>query len=115
MPGNDIDSILREWAKWSRGGFGALGASASSWVVDVRKGAAPNISDDMALQVDAAVIALGEHDKNLRYAIELSYVRQLGVIEIGLKLGFARHKIDKMLAEGCGFISGRLSVFSEAA
>ena len=115
MPGNDIDSTLREWAKWSRGGFGALGASASSWVVDVRKGVVPNITDDMALQVDAAVIALGEHDKNLRYVIELSYVRRLGVIEIGLKLNCSRSKVDKFIAEGCGFISGRLSVFSEAA
>ena len=115
MAEGNIDSILREWAKWSRGGFGALGASASSWVVDTRKGAAPNISDELALQVDAAVIALGEHDKNLRYVIELSFVRQLGVIEIGLRLGFARHKIDKMLAESCGFISGRLSLVKVAA
>lgn len=115
MPENNIDSILREWAKWSGGGFGVLGASASSWVVDTRKGAAPNISDDLALQVDAAVIALGEHDKNLRYAIELSYVRQLGVIEIGLKMGCSRSKIDKFLAEGCGFISGRLSLLKSAA
>lgn len=115
MPVSDIDSILREWGKWSRGGMGSLGSGASTWVVDVRKGGVPNISDELALQVDSAVIALGNHDNNLRYVIELSYVRQMGVIEIGLRLGYARHKIDKFIAEGCGFISGRLSVVSAAA
>lgn len=110
---SDVHSLLCEWAKWSRSGVGLV-ARSSAWVTDSR-GAAPNISDDMALRVDAAVIALGVANAELRHVIELSYVRRLGVIEIGLKLGFARHKIDKMLAESCGFISGRLSLLDSAA
>lgn len=110
---SDVHSLLCEWAKWSRSGVG-LGARSSAWVTDVR-GSAPNISDEMALRVDAAVIALGAFNADLRHVLELSYVRRLGVIEIGIKLGCARHKVDKMLAESCGFISGRLSLLQDAA
>lgn len=110
---SDVHSLLCEWAKWSRSGIGLV-ARSSAWVTDSR-GPAPNITDDMALRVDAAVIALGVFSADLRHVIELSYVRRLGVIEIGLKLGFARHKVDKMLSEGCGFISGRLSLMEDAA
>ncbi len=112
---NNIDSILTEWGKWSRGGFGGSAARSSVWVTDDRRGSAPNISDDLALRVDGSVVALGQLDKNLRYVIELSYVRRLGVIEIGLKLGCGRRKVDSMLAEACGFISGRLSLLLDAA
>src|SRR5688572_717703 len=99
---NDVHLLLTEWAKWSRSGVGLV-ARSSAWVTDSR-GPAPNISDDMALRVDAAVIALGVVNSDLRHVIELSYVRRLGVIEIGLKMGFGRRKIDSMLAEACGFI-----------
>ncbi len=110
---SDVHSLLCEWAKWSRSGVG-LGARSSAWVTDTR-GAAPNITDDMALRVDAAVIALGVFSAELRHVIELSYVRKLGVIEIGLKIGCGRRKVDSMLAESCGFISGRLSILEDAA
>ncbi len=110
---SDVHSLLCEWAKWSRSGVGLV-ARSSAWVTDSR-GPAPNISDDMALRVDAAVIALGVFSADLRHVIELSYVRRLGVIEIGLKMGLGRRKIDSMLAEGCGFISGRLSTLCDAA
>lgn len=112
---SNIDSILTEWGKWSRGGFGSLGACTSAWAANERAGSLPNISDDIALEVDRAVIALGEQDRVIRHVIELSYVRRLSVIEIGLRVGYSRNKVDKLIAEGAGFIGGRLSMFSRAA
>jgi hypothetical protein len=109
----DIEFLLREWAKWSRGGLGGHAAKSSIW--GKSSAVAPDISDDMALCIDAAVVVLGVDYPMLRHVLELAYLRGLGGIEIGVRLRVNRHKAERYLAEARGFISGRLSNYSKAA
>lgn len=108
MPVNDIDSVMTEWGKWSRGGLGALNVSS-------RNGFAPDISDELALKVDAAVVACGIVKPVLRHVLELYYQKGRGVVEIQLQLRVGRVTVEKYLVEGKGFVSGHLSAVKAAA
>lgn len=105
---NDIESILTEWGKWSRGGVGGL-------AICRRTGFIPNISDEMALRVDSAVVACGAVKPVLRHVLELYYQKERGVIEIQLFLRVGRVTVEKYLVEAKGFVAGHLSAVKDAA
>lgn len=109
----DIEFLLREWAKWSRGGLGGCAASSSIW--GGGSGVAPDISDDQALRLDSAIVALGVNHPVLRDVIEMAYLRGWGVFDISVRMHVGRHKVDKYLSEAKGFISGFITVSSKAA
>lgn len=109
----NIDYLLVEWGKWSRGGIGGQ-ASANIWVGS-RTGFAPDISDDMALRVDAAVVACGVEKAVLRHVLQMYYQNGLGVVDIQVKLRVGRTTVEKYLVEAKGFVTGHLSAFRNAA
>lgn len=107
-----VHLLLCEWGRWSRGGMGGRIARCGIWLDN---GDAPNISDERAVQVDRAVIALGVDSPVLREVLELTYQKQFGVIEIGLKLRVGRYTVDKYLVDGKAFVRGYLSHMKNAA
>lgn len=109
MAKSDVEFLLEQWGAWSRGGLGGLSGASSGG------GRAPDISDEMALRVDGAVIACGVDRPVLRHVIELYYQKGRNVTEIQLFLRVGRVSVEKYLLEAKGFIAGRLSMIREAA
>lgn len=109
MAKSDVEFLLEQWGAWSRGGLGGLSGPY------VGGGRAPNISDEMALRIDCAVIACGVQRPVLRHVIELYYQKGRNVTEIQLFLRVGRVSVEKYLIEARAFVAGRLSVFRDAA
>lgn len=108
-----VHLLLCEWGKWSKGGMGGLRARSSVWIGNSSE--VIDISDEMALRVDGAVVALGVDDPVLRDVLELTYRQGFGVIEIGLKMRVGRYTVDKYLCDGRAFVRGYLNALSNAA
>lgn len=110
MSNLDIESILIEWGKWSRGGMGGRVQQ-----VITEFALPPNISDELALRVDQAVIAAGVKDYLLRHVLVEHYQKDIGLVDLAMQMRVGRHKLDKVLSEAIGFVSGYLSNLSLAA
>ena len=108
MGKSSVVYLLEQWGRWSRGGLGGMSCAVGS-------GGVPDISDEMALRVDGAVIACGIEKPVLRHVLELYYRKGNNVIEIQLYLRVGRVTVEKYLLEGRAFVAGRLSVDAEAA
>lgn len=106
----DTEAVLVEWGKWSRGGLsGRVQQVISEFVTP------PNISDELALRVDEAVIAAGVKSYPLRHVLIEHYQKNIGLVELAMDMRIGRHKLDKVLSEAIGFVGGYLSNFSKAA
>lgn len=110
MRDSDIESILVEWGRWSRGGCGGRVQQVVSDFVSP-----PDISDELALRVERAVVAAGEKNPTLRHVLVEHYQRGTGLIDLAWSMKVGRHKLDKILAEAIGFVGGFLSNISKAA
>jgi hypothetical protein len=106
----DVEFVLTEWGKWSRGG----GGGGLQQVITVFC-LPPQISDELALRVEAAVIAAGVKNYPLRHVLIEHYQKGVGLVDLAEQMSVGRHKLDKVLSEAIGFVSGYLSNFSKAA
>lgn len=102
----NIDYLLCEWGKWSRGGYGGQ-ASCGLWN-NSRKGFAPDISDEIALRIDRAIVACGVDRPDLRYLLQAHYQKGVGLVELQIELRASRTIVDKRMAEAKGYVAGYL-------
>lgn len=110
MSDSEIEKVLVEWGRWSRGGCGGRVQQ-----VIVEFGGVPNISDEMALRVEQAVIAAGSKNNRLQHVLVEHFQKDTGLIDLAWSMRIGRHKLDKILAEAIGFVGGYLSNFKKAA
>jgi len=110
----DVENLLVAWGKWSRGGYGNLGAK-NIWMGGDAAAAEFIISDDDALLVDKAVVALTSHDLVLGGLVKLHYIGGHSQLRLQERLRLSRHEFDKKLRDARGFIFGFVVCRKEAA
>ena len=125
---HDVKELLQNWGLWSRKGYGFVGFKPCIYDSDLYQ-IEPDITDDDALRVDAAMCALKRTRAELydildrRYRDFLSersiveavnrdrkYLEIKGKLGINVKVTISKSTVNKMIGEGEGFISGFLQV-----
>ncbi len=108
----DTKSLLREFGAWSRQGVNQGRVRSSIQIfVDMVSGSSSRsvaISDDMAMQINNALVALMRDDAEIANVLCLHYVSGLPEYLIAERLRFNRPKVRAMVSHGEGFVGGFL-------
>lgn len=109
---DDVQWFLQEWARWAKEGNGLARLKYPSQTPFQRlRGStvkSANISDPVALEIDAAVSQLVRRDRRLGDAVLLSYLAGRSAAYIGRELGCSTTAAHTMVKVGEGYVSGFL-------
>lgn len=109
----DVKSLLKEFGFWCRVGVNC-GRVKSSIQIFVEMGSGSSsrslaITDDQAMKVNSAMVALIRQDANSANVLCLYYLSGLAEYLIAEQLGVDRRKVKALVSRGEGFIDGFLS------
>lgn len=108
----DVKSLLKEFGFWCRVGVNC-GRVKSSIQIFVEMGSGSSsrslaITDDQAMKVNSAMVALMLRDAESAHVLCLHYISGLAAYVVAEKLRFDRTKTKSLLNKGEGFVEGFL-------
>jgi hypothetical protein len=104
-----ITEELEQWGWWAQDcPSRSLNYDSTSGLMPVKRGSSPLITDDRAVEIDAAISLLFNGDKDAIRAIKLRFVCGLGYRDIGKALNVSKDKAQNIVDNCVSWLTGYL-------